>query len=187
MANSVVSGFSNVYNSLYSAGSFIMQGLLGGISSMASSIYKKAAEIASNVASKISSVLKIGSPSKVMFEIGDFTMQGFELGMESNFDSIVEGVQTMASEVVEAPMPTLSNLTATAQSVDMSGYGEQSSKAISNSNIVSSSETNTLLRELISAVKDGKTITIDGREIGRTSVDYINKETRRGSTPLLSY
>jgi hypothetical protein len=123
-----------------------------------------------------------------MYEIGGFTMEGFELGMEAQYSGIVESVRSMANEVTEAPMPAMNSL-ATATTVDLdANYGEQSAKAVSNSNLASgNSELVALMKKLISAVEDGKTITIDGREIGRTATDYINKETRRGSTPLLSY
>src|SRR5690606_6921466 len=54
---------------LYNIGRDIINGLLRGISAMASSVFKKAQEIASEITSRIKKALRIASPYKVMIEL----------------------------------------------------------------------------------------------------------------------
>jgi hypothetical protein len=63
-----------------------ISGFLNGFNGGA--IIQKARDIANTVINTIKGALKIGSPSKVMEEMGMWTMKGFEQGMEKNAPSI---------------------------------------------------------------------------------------------------
>ncbi len=82
LPDKIVGYFKNLGTRLYTAGRNAMQGFLKGIADMAEAILAKAQGIANNVISTITSALKIGSPSKVMEQIGQWTIQGFVNGMD---------------------------------------------------------------------------------------------------------
>lgn len=52
---------------------------------------------------------------------------------------------------------------------------------------VTSAIANAIVPYLVQILNKDTTLQIDGREIGRTSVNYINGEKRRGAEPLLGY
>lgn len=68
--------------SLDSVGSWLMQGLLNGITGKARELYDTAAGIANNIKDTISSALHIGSPSKDMIKIGAWTTEGLAIGLD---------------------------------------------------------------------------------------------------------
>ena len=52
---------------------------------------------------------------------------------------------------------------------------------------VTSAIANAIVPYLVQIVNKDTTLQIDGREIGRTSVNYINQEKRKGAEPLIGY
>lgn len=102
--------FSEIIAPLNQIGIDAMQGLLNGLSSMESSIYAKADEIANNVANAVKSALEIHSPSRVMFRLGDFTMQGFKEGMENLYNPITDSIKAFSYDVAVAPAPNLTDM-----------------------------------------------------------------------------
>lgn len=95
-----ITGFLKGIN-LFNIGRDIMQGLLDGISNMARAIYDKVREIADSVKNTIKSALRISSPSRVMMELGEFTAEGFALGLEQ----AIRNIKTSAAEMVRATIP----------------------------------------------------------------------------------
>src|SRR5690554_3232790 len=91
---------------LYSIGRDIINGLLRGISAMAGSVFKKAQEIASGITSRIKKALRIASPSKVMIELGEFTGEGLEVGMDKSVRDILKQAQALANAAVPEINPT---------------------------------------------------------------------------------
>lgn len=91
---------------LYSIGRDIINGLLRGISAMASSVFKKAQEIADGITSRIKKALRIASPSKVMIELGEFTGEGLEVGMDKSVRGILKQAQALANAAIPEINPT---------------------------------------------------------------------------------
>lgn len=102
-ASKLKNPFSGISESFVSVGRNLMSGLKNGISSMASSVYNKISEIGNGIAGKMRKVLDIHSPSRVMFELGDFTMQGFQNGLESLYQPIISSVKSFGSDLTVAP------------------------------------------------------------------------------------
>lgn len=100
----VKSFFSSI--NLYDIGKNIIEGLINGISSMAKSVWKKAQEIADGVKNKIKKALSIHSPSRETYVLGEFTGQGYELGLDSTKKDIMKAADTLAA----AAMPELPDL-----------------------------------------------------------------------------
>lgn len=108
--SSILDKFSEVIAPLNQIGIDAMQGLLNGLSSMESSVYSKAGEIADNVANSVKNALDIHSPSRVMFALGDYTMQGFKEGMENLYNPITDSIKAFSYDVSVAPAPSLTDM-----------------------------------------------------------------------------
>lgn len=158
-----------------SIGVQVMTGFLNGLTSMEQSVYSKADEIAKNVAKTIQSALDIHSPSRVMFELGAYTTEGFKEGMESLYKPTELSIKDFGFGMVEAvhPQQLYSGYADYAPSVSTSTSTTTQNYYNTNSS-VDNAETNALLRELISAVKQGSKIEIDGKAIG----NVVRKEDR---------
>lgn len=63
-------------------GSFMMQGLVNGITSAAATVRDTISNMADNVVAWFKEKLGIHSPSRVFAELGQFTMQGLSIGIE---------------------------------------------------------------------------------------------------------
>lgn len=95
---------------LYSVGRNIIQGLLKGISSMASAVIAKAKSIANSITKTIKSALSIHSPSRVMRdEIGKW----IPLGMAEGIDKYVDTVKLAALKMAELALPNIQQIAAT--------------------------------------------------------------------------
>jgi hypothetical protein len=158
-----------------SIGVQVMTGFLNGLTSMEQSVYSKADEIAKNVAKTIQSALDIHSPSRVMFELGAYTTEGFKEGMESLYKPTELSIKDFGFGMVEAvhPQQLYSGYADYTPSVSTSTSTTTQNYYNTNSS-VDNAETNALLRELISAVKQGSKIEIDGKAIG----NVVRKEDR---------
>lgn len=77
---------------LYWIGMNIISGLINGITGMLGRLWNTISNIASGIASKISGILGIHSPSRVLYQIGAYTGQGLINGM----DSMQKGVAKQA-------------------------------------------------------------------------------------------
>lgn len=165
----IKSGFSNISNSFYDIGESAMQGFSNGLSDKQQEIYNKAQTISKNLAKTIKSALSIHSPSKVMFELGDYTMQGFKNGLEHLYQPILSSVQGFSSDLQIAPAPDLKSIYRDYQYADMNYSMSYEGIEDYQSNYQNSNaETNALLRELLSAVREGKIIQVDGKQLGKT-------------------
>lgn len=152
-----------------------MNGLINGLASMETTLYSKVDEIAANVAATMQKALDIHSPSRVMFELGAYTTEGFKEGMESLYKPTELSIKDFGFGMVEAvhPQQLYSGYADYAPSVSAS-TSTTTQNYYNTSSSVDNAETNALLRELISAVKQGSKIEIDGKAIG----NVVRKEDR---------
>lgn len=174
--------FTNVPSAFTTVGKNIMNGLLNGINSVAGTIYNKAKEIANNVATSIKNALNIHSPSRVMFELGDYTMQGFQLGLEKLYNPILSSVEKFGSDLQFAAYSPVDKIGS--YQLDYAGNAQYQPTQISNDGYAAArnfdnAETNALLRELISAVRESGNIEWDGSIIGEKMRDYDSQYYNR--------
>lgn len=106
----IIEKFSESVNPMMQIGANIMGGLSKGISSMESTVVGKVGKIANNVADSVKNALDIHSPSRVMFKLGDYTMQGFKNGMENLYQPILASVKDFSYDVAVAPAPSLTDM-----------------------------------------------------------------------------
>jgi phage-related protein len=86
---------------LYSIGKDIIQGLVNGIGSMATSVKNKVKDVTSGITKKVASLLKLGSPSRLFYDYGRWTFEGFVNGA----DKMIGDMQKVAGRAVEAVKP----------------------------------------------------------------------------------
>lgn len=112
--NKVQSFFSGI--NLYNIGKDIIQGLINGISSMAKSVWKKAQEIADGVKNKIKKALRINSPSKITTQYGEWTGEGYEIGLDASQKDVMKAADALSAAATPA-LPDLRGLKASMVSV----------------------------------------------------------------------
>jgi hypothetical protein len=66
-------------------------------------VYRKAQEIADGIGKKIKSALRIGSPSKVTEQLGEFTGEGLISGLQNSMSKI----QSMSNKMAAAAVPEI--------------------------------------------------------------------------------
>ena len=86
--------------SWYGYGVQLMQGFWNGLRSLMSAIWQSVCDFVRRCADAVRSALRIGSPSKVFEEIGEFTGQGFIIGLEGQ----QEGAESAAEGLAAKPM-----------------------------------------------------------------------------------
>lgn len=115
--NSILNFLRNI--NLYQIGKDIIQGLINGLGSLKDRALKKAQEIADGIKNKIKSALGIASPSRVMMELGEFTGEGFVLGLQSAIRDIkrvsdqfsINAIPTIETTSALRPTERINNIT----------------------------------------------------------------------------
>lgn len=102
-------GFTTLITSFTQIGVNAIDGLINGMSGKASALYDKANEMAENVAKTVQTALDIHSPSRVMFELGGYTMEGFKEGMENLYNPIEASLKALGGRVEVAPLKGISS------------------------------------------------------------------------------
>lgn len=150
----------------------IIDGLKNGIENKLSSLSDSVSNVSNLVKNGIKNALDIHSPSRVMFALGEFTMEGFQLGMENLYSNIENSLGNFGSDLQYEIAPTPQPVFTEYYSSPVFPAAEYSNYSYYNSqNNYDIAETNMLLRELLSAVKEGKVIQYNGKVIGKTVRD----------------
>lgn len=79
----IVNIFKTLKSKMTTIGKNIIEGMINGIKNKAIALFNKVAEIGNKIKSKIKNALKIGSPSKVTYQYGAWTTEGFINGLDS--------------------------------------------------------------------------------------------------------
>lgn len=98
---------SNSIGSLYNIGWNAIIGLNNGIVGAAQSLFSNVQKIASNVAQTFRNVLKIHSPSQVFEEIGGYTMEGFQIGMQKMVPALQNTIGEINTSIQDVQMPQM--------------------------------------------------------------------------------
>ncbi|CRG02793.1 phage minor tail protein [Streptococcus pneumoniae] len=101
--NIIVDTFKGI--DLFQIGKDIINGLIDGISSMASAAWDAVGNIAGGIKDAVTGFFDIHSPSRLMIELGGFITEGLGLGMEKNTDMAVNSAVNV-SEKTHAPFAT---------------------------------------------------------------------------------
>lgn len=101
--NIIVDTFKGI--DLFQIGKDIINGLINGISSMASAAWDAVGNIASGIADTVTGFFDMHSPSRLMFEKGEFVTEGIALGMVHKTDMAVKAAEHV-SEKSSIPFAT---------------------------------------------------------------------------------
>jgi len=102
----VTSFFSGI--NLYNIGVNIIQGLINGVKSMAQSVVSSVKSVVNDAIEGAKNLLGIKSPSRVFMEIGEYTGEGFQIGMTS----MISDIQKASDKMIAASIPSVPNVQA---------------------------------------------------------------------------
>ena len=173
---------SNSIGSLYNVGRNAIIGLNNGFVNTANNtLFKNIQNIASSISNTFRKVLKIHSPSQVFEELGGYTMQGFQIGMQnmipalqSTIGNISTSIQGIQLPQMEANIKTVPTAKMYQKPVSANGtFGDDIRReviAISNNTFDNNQNIAQVIRE---AVK-GMSIYADGHLVG-----YLQEENEQ--------
>ncbi|MDI6678912.1 phage tail tape measure protein [Bacillus wiedmannii] len=161
--DNIISFLSGI--NLMDIGKNIMEGLLNGISSMASRIWDKITDIGNGIKDKFTSILSIHSPSRVFRDYGIYTGKGYVNGIDGMKSAIIKTSENMANWMKPEMLAvdTGSVNTGVAKAVAPSVYGSSSGR---NGNTESTQSNRTLIIENVTFM--------DGYEVARVTQPYID-------------
>lgn len=104
LANSAASGASSgvSYDTFYSIGSNSAQGMINGLNSKYEELYWTAWNMGSAAASAASAALDVNSPSRVMYSIGEYAIEGFVNAFGDGARTVFEAGNDMADMALKA-------------------------------------------------------------------------------------
>lgn len=102
---------------LFDIGKNIIQGLINGIGNMVGKVKEAIGNIASTVTNGVKRALRIESPSKVMEEMGEYTGEGFAIGIGNSLNNVARQTQAMT----DIPLKSDSKANTSNSSVNHSG------------------------------------------------------------------
>ena len=103
----ILSFFSDAGTWLVGAGSNLIDGFIGGIKAAAGRVIDAVRGFVSDAIQAAKNLLGIASPSKVFAELGMYTMEGFEEGVERNAQSAADAVRRAVGGVTAAASVTV--------------------------------------------------------------------------------
>lgn len=90
---------SGLASQMFDIGKNAIQGLLNGIQNMVGSVISTLQNLASQAIGIVSSILRIGSPSKVFEDIGGFVMEGFDIGLQDGFKDVEHTLESASNQI----------------------------------------------------------------------------------------
>ncbi|MCO4095705.1 hypothetical protein KFV08_07725 [Macrococcoides canis] len=102
MISSILSAITGAAGQMVSAGADLVRGFISGIKSMAGAAVSAAADMASAAVSKVKSMLRIHSPSRVFKAIGGYTAQGMAIGILKGIPKVYNATKAMAGASLKA-------------------------------------------------------------------------------------
>lgn len=114
----ITGGLANAGNLLVGAGANIVQGLISGMRSKLGQLKDLARQVADTVAGSVKGFLGIQSPSRVMMQVGDDTMEGFRLGIANAVPDLRKELQGVAALAPSFALPNGQTLSLPQASAD---------------------------------------------------------------------
>lgn len=160
LPGNILSALGNLGSLLLGAGKDLINGLKNGITGAIQGVVDAVKGGVSRVVNAAKGLLGIHSPSTVFAEIGMFTMEGMQIGIDDNVDDVVKQTQAAMDDVVSGASATLESSTLDyALGVNI--------------------EANNGLSGLVRAVEDLAdrviSIEIDGKQIARTTANAADR------------
>ncbi len=110
-AAQIITNFAQALNNiaprLQEVGHNLVEGLKNGFINAWNGFVSKVKDMANNLISSVKNVFSTHSPSRVFEQIGDWCVQGFDIGFESFGDGAVKDVQEAMDEISAVGSPTI--------------------------------------------------------------------------------
>ena len=110
-AGQIITNFAQALNNiaprLQEVGHNLVEGLKNGFINAWNNFVSKVKDMANNLISSVKNVFSTHSPSRVFEQIGDYCVQGFDIGFESFGDNAVKDVQEAMDEISSVGSPTI--------------------------------------------------------------------------------
>ena len=116
IVRAITNGFSAQSEDFVEIGRNIVQGLWNGIKSLGSWIGNQVKGFFSGIVDGVKDFLGIRSPSRLFISIGQFMLEGLEIGMENTAGEVMETISDIVSEIKER-FSALNNLFGTRQDI----------------------------------------------------------------------
>ena len=113
--NQAVNSVRGYYNGFYNTGRYLVEGFTNGINDYARSAAAAAANMASSAKTAADRTLDVGSPSKVMMQVGRFFTEGFSIGITDREDIVSDSSEKVAQKAIS----TLNDMLATSSIDDL--------------------------------------------------------------------
>lgn len=120
LTNVIINSFNNIAVAFEDVGRNISTGVAKGMYEGMDVVGNSSKDLAKTVKNTVSKELDIHSPSRVMFKLGEDTIEGFKLGMESLFGSTEKAMTTFTGEIAQAPKTSYSVPNVASQNVKQS-------------------------------------------------------------------
>ena len=129
VAWSALRPFNDVLNweHFHSLGKYVMSGLVSGLRDMAWEVQQAASDVAGGAVDRIRALLGINSPSRVMMAIGEQTMEGYQIGLQSMMPEIVSAMDALRPDSTGG---TVVNNSSTTYNVNLPGNLAKSNDSI---------------------------------------------------------
>lgn len=111
LGGDILSAIGDFGSLLVSAGGDLIDGLLNGISNAAGAVGDMLLGIVDDAIGGVLSFLGIASPSKLMAEIGGYTVEGFTVGVDKQAISAMKDVRSSFADIVGGAETAVSGLT----------------------------------------------------------------------------
>lgn len=104
MKNRMISTIRGI--NLYQMGRNVIQGFINGIGAMIGAVRTKVGSVVEALKSKLTSKLKMGSPSRLLEQYGNWTFEGFINGA----DDMMGGIRDVAGKAADAIQPNVNQM-----------------------------------------------------------------------------
>lgn len=160
LLGAILTDLDSAYASAVVDGQNISQGLANGIIARSPAAWTAAENLANGVINRVSAALMIQSPSRVMAQLGDYTGQGFAMGIDQSLGQIRQAASGMAAAAITgtayAPRPAAAGGGGQPYSVEALG---------------------TALRSALSGIA----VTMSGEQVGELVSETVDREIGRAA------
>lgn len=180
LADTALSGVRTLPESTNFIGAQITCGLAEGMWSGIGGAVATVNKIADSIQSTYQKRMNIHSPSRVMFELGDYTMQGLKEGLENLYQPILSSLERFGYDLQIFPVVKTESLFENFEYAYASAYTPlcNATQEFREDSSEYNAEINILLRELLSEIRKGHIIEMDGRIVAENTRKYANAYTR---------
>ena len=185
MVNQTVSAVRNGRGAMQSAGAYMAQGLAVGMRSALAEVTAAANQLVAQAEKAAQAKAKIKSPSRLFRdEVGWWIGAGVAVGIDKSAARVAKSVDfikdlasPLTSDILTAGDFALSDMQASLSTTASVNHAPQTISYV-NDNTANQNSLMARIDELISQVKDGKRIYMDGKEVGRTVDRHLGQSTQ---------